>query len=137
MFVYTKMKLQFDNIKPIKWVYLYELSFQGEVKFKLYFKSGGAIDFGTAMLKAAQMGKKIYQLYMTLTWNNQKSCSIFCNSNIWFNYSIKKLWPECPSSIHSSKRSMVCSTSSGLHPESQWTYGMGSTNTCIHRSTCT
>ena len=33
-------------------------TFQGEVKFKLYFKSGGAIDFGTAMLKAAQMGKK-------------------------------------------------------------------------------
>ena len=29
---------------------------QGEVKFKLYFKSGGAIDFGTAMLKAAQLG---------------------------------------------------------------------------------
>ena len=48
------------NIKPMKLVYLYELSFQGEVKFKLYFKSGGAIDFGTAMLKAAQMGKKIY-----------------------------------------------------------------------------
>ena len=31
--------------------------FEGEAKFKLRFKSGGAIDFGTAMLKAAQMGK--------------------------------------------------------------------------------
>jgi len=34
--------------------------FQGEVKFKLYFKSGGAIDFGTAMLKAAQMASRNY-----------------------------------------------------------------------------
>ncbi|KAG8236751.1 hypothetical protein J437_LFUL015580 [Ladona fulva] len=30
----------------------------GEVKFKLMFKSGGAIDFGQAMLKAAQMDAK-------------------------------------------------------------------------------
>ena len=44
----------------MKCIYLFEISFQGEVKFKLYFKSGGAIDFGTAMLKAAQMGKNIY-----------------------------------------------------------------------------
>jgi len=29
----------------------------GEAKFKLSFKKGGAIDFGQAMLKAAQMGK--------------------------------------------------------------------------------
>lgn len=28
----------------------------GEAKFKLMFKSGGAIDFGQAMLKAAYMG---------------------------------------------------------------------------------
>ena len=33
-------------------------NFVGEAKFKLYFKSGGAIDFGTAMLRAAQMGKE-------------------------------------------------------------------------------
>jgi hypothetical protein len=32
----------------------------GEAKFKLMFKSGGAIDFGQAMLKTAHMGK----------WNN-------------------------------------------------------------------
>ena len=32
-------------------------NFNGEAKFKLYFKSGGAIDFGQAMLRAAQMGK--------------------------------------------------------------------------------
>ena len=50
----------FNSFRPMKWTYLYELLFQGEVKFKLYFKSGGAIDFGTAMLKAAQMGKKIH-----------------------------------------------------------------------------
>ena len=31
-------------------------NWEGEAKFKLHFKSGGAIDFGTAMLKAAQMG---------------------------------------------------------------------------------
>merc|ERR550534_2556292 len=30
-------------------------NFTGEAKFKLHFKSGGAIDFGQAMLKAAQM----------------------------------------------------------------------------------
>ncbi|XP_071452229.1 WW domain-binding protein 2 [Hetaerina americana] len=30
----------------------------GEVKFKLLFKSGGAIDFGQAMLKAAQMASR-------------------------------------------------------------------------------
>merc|ERR1711944_53892 len=34
--------------------------FQGEVKFELRFKSGGAIDFGTAMLKAAQMASRNY-----------------------------------------------------------------------------
>lgn len=28
----------------------------GEAKFKLMFKSGGAIDFGQAMLRAANMG---------------------------------------------------------------------------------
>lgn len=28
----------------------------GEVKFKLLFKHGGAIDFGQAMLKAAHLG---------------------------------------------------------------------------------
>ena len=33
-------------------------NFVGEAKFKLYFKSGGAIDFGQAMLRAAQMGRK-------------------------------------------------------------------------------
>merc|ERR1711976_184324 len=33
-------------------------NFTGEVKFKLHFKSGGAIDFGTAMLKAAQMASR-------------------------------------------------------------------------------
>ncbi len=31
-------------------------NFEGEAKFKLRFKSGGAIDFGQAMLRAAQMG---------------------------------------------------------------------------------
>jgi len=33
-------------------------NFQGEVKFKLHFKSGGAIDFGQAMLRAAQMASR-------------------------------------------------------------------------------
>ena len=33
-------------------------NFEGEVKFKLHFKSGGAIDFGTAMLRAAQMASR-------------------------------------------------------------------------------
>lgn len=32
-------------------------NFIGEVKFKLTFKSGGAIEFGQAMLKAAHLGK--------------------------------------------------------------------------------
>lgn len=31
-------------------------NFIGEVKFKLTFKSGGAIEFGQAMLKAAHLG---------------------------------------------------------------------------------
>jgi len=33
-------------------------NFVGEAKFKLHFKSGGAIDFGQAMLKAAQMASR-------------------------------------------------------------------------------
>merc|ERR1712130_989622 len=33
----------------------------GEAKFKLHFKSGGAIDFGQAMLKAATMASRNYQ----------------------------------------------------------------------------
>jgi hypothetical protein len=35
-------------------------NFVGEAKFKLYFKSGGAIDFGQAMLRAAQMASRNY-----------------------------------------------------------------------------
>eukprot|EP00095_Tigriopus_kingsejongensis_P010127 maker-scaffold75_size407189-snap-gene-1.17 protein:Tk10127 transcript:maker-scaffold75_size407189-snap-gene-1.17-mRNA-1 annotation:"ww domain-binding protein 2" len=35
-------------------------NFNGEVKFKLHFKSGGAIDFGTAMLCAAKMASRNY-----------------------------------------------------------------------------
>lgn len=38
-------------------------NFVGEVKFKLTFKSGGAIEFGTAMLKAAHLGKTCFSLY--------------------------------------------------------------------------
>ena len=34
--------------------------FQGELKFKLYFQSGGAIDFGKYMLKAAQKASRNY-----------------------------------------------------------------------------
>ena len=41
---------------------LFYLGFEGEAKFKLRFKSGGAIDFGTAMLKAAQMGEAYFRL---------------------------------------------------------------------------
>lgn len=32
-------------------------NFVGEVKFKLTFKSGGAIEYGQAMLKAAHLGE--------------------------------------------------------------------------------
>ena len=35
-------------------------NFTGEAKFKLHFKSGGAIDFGQAMLKAATMASRNY-----------------------------------------------------------------------------
>lgn len=35
-------------------------NFTGEAKFKLHFKSGGAIDFGQAMLRAAQMASRNY-----------------------------------------------------------------------------
>ncbi len=34
-------------------------NFDGEAKFKLYFKSGGAVDFGQAMLRAAQMANRV------------------------------------------------------------------------------
>lgn len=37
----------------------------GEAKFKLSFKKGGAIDFGQAMLKAAQMGKSKCKIIFT------------------------------------------------------------------------
>jgi len=36
-------------------------NFTGEAKFKLHFKSGGAIDFGQAMLKAATLASRNYQ----------------------------------------------------------------------------
>jgi len=39
-------------------------NFTGEAKFKLHFKSGGAIDFGQAMLKAAQMAGRNYNANM-------------------------------------------------------------------------
>lgn len=43
----------------------------GEAKFKLMFKTGGAIDFGQAMLRAAQMGRfiitTIFFLYLPMS----------------------------------------------------------------------
>lgn len=36
-------------------------NYVGEVKFQVHFKSGGAIDFGTAMLRAAQMASSNYR----------------------------------------------------------------------------
>lgn len=41
----------------------------GECKFKLYFKSGGAIEFGQAMLRAASIGSFIFLLLLTKTDN--------------------------------------------------------------------
>lgn len=38
-------------------------NFIGEVKFKLIFKSGGAIEYGQAMLKAAHLG-----MYLIIYW---------------------------------------------------------------------
>lgn len=46
-------------------------NFVGEVKFKLTFKSGGAIEYGTAMLKAAHLGMLSIQdqyLYFSQRW---------------------------------------------------------------------
>lgn len=37
----------------------------GECKFKLHFKSGGAIEFGQAMLRAAAMGKFVIISYLS------------------------------------------------------------------------
>lgn len=37
-------------------------NFVGEVKFKLTFRAGGAIEFGQAMLKAAHLGKFFYNI---------------------------------------------------------------------------
>lgn len=34
-------------------------NFIGEVKFKLTFKSGGAVQYGQAMLHAARLGKNL------------------------------------------------------------------------------
>ena len=39
-------------------------NFIGEVKFKVVFKSGGAIEFGQAMLKAAHLGMYFLSKYM-------------------------------------------------------------------------
>ena len=39
---------------------LFSGGYEGEAKFKLRFRSGGAIDFGSAMLKAAQMASRNY-----------------------------------------------------------------------------
>lgn len=38
-------------------------NYNGEVRFKLTFKSGGAIEYGQAMLKAAHLGK-IYATFV-------------------------------------------------------------------------
>ena len=66
--------------------------FQGEVKFKLYFKSGGAIDFGTAMLKAAQMGKIMLNLilhgsvYHIACYQNSFITTLVLKPEIYFYY---------------------------------------------------
>lgn len=43
-------------------------NFIGEVKFKIVFKSGGAIEFGQAMLKAAHLGKKLLYLEIRIKY---------------------------------------------------------------------
>ena len=42
-------------------------NFTGEAKFKLHFKSGGAIDFGQAMLKAATMASRNFNQVKKMT----------------------------------------------------------------------
>ena len=39
-------------------------NWSGEVKFKLLFKKGGAIEFGQAMLKTVDMGLYLYCCYL-------------------------------------------------------------------------
>lgn len=61
-------------------------NFIGEVKFKITFKSGGAIEYGQAMLKAAHLGKYSKQSFqLTLL----KSCI--------FRYLLH--WNALPSSL--------------------------------------
>ena len=47
----------------------------GECKFKLHFKSGGAIEFGQAMLRAADMGN----LYKYNTYSNLYRYNTYSN----------------------------------------------------------
>lgn len=51
----------------------------GECKFKLRFKSGGAVEFAQALLRAATMGENIIDL-----------CFFFCNST--YTYIINYHW---------------------------------------------
>lgn len=55
-------------------------NWEGEAKFKLHFKSGGAIDFGTAMLRAAQMGKDLNDVI-----NDKNTRQVFCGNGVSLN----------------------------------------------------
>lgn len=60
-------------------------NWEGEAKFKLHFKSGGAIDFGTAMLRAAQMGENFKDVFCIN--NNNTVCDInFLRRNHVYNF---------------------------------------------------
>ena len=76
-------------------------NFVGEVKFKLHFKSGGAIDFGQAMLKAAQMASRLdllIKIFSSMASKPINICWIRTGSqthgNIMYSTVLHTIFPE-------------------------------------------
>jgi len=63
----------------------------GDCKFKLWFYSGGAIEFGQAMMRAGQLGKQFILLVNLLWVDASGNHKIFVINNITINGSLLKL----------------------------------------------
>lgn len=103
-------------------------NWEGEAKFKLLFKKGGAIEFGQAMLKTVNMGMICVMVFVY--------CLVVFAVSTCVCYSIW-IWTcsRCTTPVFSSCRTLVPSSTSCVYTTSSWLLRMGSSNACFSRCT--
>lgn len=105
----------------------------GECKFKLHFKSGGAIEFGSAMLRAAQLGIVKACIYVAV-W----SIPEIAKSNKMIFLHSSKEWPWlcwCSSTVSTTIVQLVRSATTSLSSSSSRILRMDAAYECIPGAT--